>query len=186
MKHALMIGCALVMAGCSGDSQTAVSDPPPPIPGSGTGSLPGQAECTMSEVDRAMLAAVNAARASARSCGNNHYAAAPALVWSCPLAVAASSHSQDMASHDFMGHTGSNGLNLRDRVRIVGYSWSAIGENVAAGQDSVEKAMQSWLDSPGHCANIMNPTFLDLGAASATSSGSTYKIYWTQVFGRGR
>jgi uncharacterized protein YkwD len=140
----------------------------------------------LADTDRAMLDAVNSARASPRSCGGQPYAAAPALNWSCPLAAAASRHSRDMATHDFMSHTGSDGLKLSDRVSAAGYSWSAIGENVAAGQRSVDTVLQSWLQSPGHCANIMNPAYRDLGAASAESSGSRYSPYWTQVFGRSR
>jgi uncharacterized protein YkwD len=46
--------------------------------------------------------------------------------------------------------------------------------------------MQGWIDSPGHCANLMAPIFTELGAAGYTNPDSTYGTYWTQAFGRPR
>ncbi|HCJ28080.1 MAG TPA: hypothetical protein DHV63_01935, partial [Pseudomonas sp.] len=60
------------------------------------------------------------------------------------------------------------------------------GENIAAGQGSAEQAVSSWLASPGHCQNIMNPGFTEMGAAYATNPRSAATIYWTQVFGTPR
>jgi len=54
-------------------------------------------------------------------------------------------------------------------------------ENIAAGQTTPEQVIQGWLDSDGHCANIMNANFEEMGVALATNSG-IYGIYWTQVF----
>ena len=51
----------------------------------------------------------------------------------------------------------------------------ATSENVAMGQQNEEEVMKSWLSSPGHCANIMNPNVTEVGAAH---SGD----YWTQLF----
>lgn len=178
----------ILLAGCSGSSQGPATSPqtgdaPPanqPLASSDSG------DCALTADDRAMLTAVNNARASARSCGDTRYNAAPALTWSCELAQAAATHSADMASHNFLSHAGSDGLQVSDRATAAGYRWQSIGENIAAGQTSVDAVMQSWLQSSGHCANIMNPSFVDFGAASATDSGSDYRIYWTQVFGRPR
>ncbi len=39
--------------------------------------------------------------------------------------------------------------------------------------------MKSWIDSPGHCANIMNPNYTEVGVACAQNAMSTYKQYWT-------
>jgi len=52
-----------------------------------------------------------------------------------------------------------------DRAKAAGYRGRQIGENIAAGQSSPNKAMASWLASPGHCANLMNPMFTQVGAA---------------------
>lgn len=171
MQWMLALACLLLLASCGGDES------PPRSPPS---------NCPPSAEENAMLAAVNHARASARACGSQQFAAAPALQWSCALANAARQHSNDMARHGFIGHAGSNGLQAGDRATAAGYSWRAIGENVAGGYSDVEAVMQSWLESPGHCANIMNPDFADLGAAAVINPSSTYRVYWTQVFGRQR
>ncbi|GAB6263968.1 hypothetical protein PSSHI_42120 [Photobacterium sp. R1] len=109
-------------------------------------------------------------------------AAAGPLTWDYSLEQAAFVHSSNMANYDFFSHTGLDGSTPSSRVTAQGYDWRTVGENIAAGQKSVSSVMQGWLDSPGHCKNIMNGSFTQMGAASVTNSGSTYGIYWTQVF----
>ncbi|MCT4956219.1 CAP domain-containing protein, partial [Pseudomonas aeruginosa] len=70
-----------------------------------------------------------------------------------------------------------------DRAELAGYSGGLIGENIAAGQDGVDKVVDGWLASPGHCANLMNPGYRELGAAYATDPKSDAGIYWTAMFG---
>ncbi len=142
--------------------------------------------CSMSSEDQAMLDAVNAFRSSAQRCGSTDFSAAPALSWNCQLKQAALAHSQDMANEDFMSHTGSDGSSPGDRIDRTGYLWWTWGENVAAGYSSVSSVVQGWINSSGHCANMMNPNFTNLGAAKFSNSSSQYGIYWTQVFGRPR
>ncbi|WP_350340809.1 CAP domain-containing protein, partial [Escherichia coli] len=48
---------------------------------------------------------------------------------------------------------------------MAGYLYQQIGENIAAGRDTARKVVDGWLDSPGHCATLMNPDFRELGAA---------------------
>jgi uncharacterized protein YkwD len=64
----------------------------------------------------------------------------------------------------------------------AGYRWSGIGENIASGQESVDQVMAGWLASPGHCANIMDRWFTEMGGAFAVAGGPG-RAYWTQVFG---
>lgn len=45
------------------------------------------------------------------------------------------------------------------------------------------KVIDGWLASPGHCANLMNPQYKELGAAYATDPKSDAGIYWTAMFG---
>ncbi len=151
------------------------------------GSTGGSSEpCTDSAAAQAMLNAVNSFRSATRNCGAPYgsFPAAPALSWNCKLEAAALGHSQDMATNNFFDHTGSDGSSMGDRATAAGYSWSAIGENIAAGYSSMNGALQAWIDSPGHCANLMNANYRELGAASYYSAASTYGTYWTQVFGR--
>jgi uncharacterized protein YkwD len=139
------------------------------------------------EVGKSILQAVNAARAAGQTCGDTPFAAAPPLAWNSALGDAALSHSLDMASHRFFNHQGKDGRLVGDRATQAGYRWRRVGENIAAGQESSEDAVAGWLSSPGHCANIMNPGFAEMGAAYAVNSArETARVYWTQVFGAPR
>ena len=91
--------------------------------------------------------------------------------------AAAQRHSTDMDTTGFMGHTGSDGSTLSLRVEREGYAWRALGENVARGYVTPEAVMSAWLASDGHCANVMNPAFDELGLGLEGWS-------WTQVFAR--
>lgn len=142
-----------------------------------------QAQAT-DQINQAMLAAVNQARATARTCGTTQYAAAPPLTLDSRLTTAAQGHSTDMATRNFFSHTGSNGSTPWARITATGYRYSYAGENIAAGYATVDAVMRGWLASPGHCANIMNRNFTQLGVGYAT--GGSYRHYWTQDFARPR
>jgi uncharacterized protein YkwD len=129
-----------------------------------------------------VLALVNDARASARRCGAERYAAAPPLSASRTLDDAASAHARDMARKTFFDHRGSDGRQPKDRVLRAGYQPRLTGENIAYGPESAEEVVAGWLASPGHCANIMDSRFqhLGVGVASGRKRG---EIYWVQTFG---
>jgi uncharacterized protein YkwD len=171
---------AAVGAGRSGDSWLIVlAQPAPPSP---VAQLPG-----WRLAGKAILDAVNAARASARSCGEQQFAPAPALAWNGALADAALAHSVDMATQRYFSHQAKDGRVVGDRALQAGYRWRRIGENIASGQESADEAVAGWLSSPGHCANLMNPAFTETGAAYGIStSRETARVYWTQVFGMPR
>lgn len=135
---------------------------------------------------REVLALVNAARARERSCGAKKFKPAPALRWNATLAATALKHSQDMARYDYFGHEGRDGSTAGPRATREGYAWRMVGENVAAGQGSAKQVVEGWLASPGHCVNIMNGDFKEMGAAYAINAQSRATIYWTQVFGTPR
>lgn len=139
------------------------------------------------EAGRAILIEVNAARASARSCGKQAFPAAPPLSWNAALGDAALAHSRDMATGRYFSHRARDGSQATDRALRAGYSWRRVGENIAFGQRSPREAVEGWLDSPGHCANIMNRDFTEMGAAyGVTPERQAGIIYWTQVFGAPR
>jgi uncharacterized protein YkwD len=133
-------------------------------------------------VSQKALALVNAARAKARKCGRSAFNAVAPLTLSAGLNRAALLHSQDMASKDFFEHEGSDGSKVGDRVTRVGYTWRTAGENIAIGAQTPEAVVQGWLDSPGHCANLMSPGFTEMGIAFVVDRKSQAGIYWTQVF----
>jgi uncharacterized protein YkwD len=125
---------------------------------------------------------VNAARVKSRKCGSEHYAAVPPLNPSQSLDEAALNHARDMAQRKFFEHRGSNGSQPKDRVLRAGYQPRLTGENIAFGPESADEAVAGWLASPGHCENIMDPRFKDIGVGVAIGRGRG-QIYWVQDFG---
>ncbi|WP_122420760.1 CAP domain-containing protein [Pseudomonas viridiflava] len=136
-----------------------------------------------SSAGKLLLAQINEARSKPRMCGKRPFAAAQPVVWNATLELAAQGHSQSMASENYFQHRGFDGDSPADRARAAGYSGRQIGENIAAGQSTPGKAMASWLASPGHCANLMNPMFTEVGVAYATGPQTDYGVYWTMLFG---
>ncbi|WP_287030682.1 CAP domain-containing protein [Pseudomonas sp. UBA6310] len=132
---------------------------------------------------RAVLELVNTARGQARQCGGTNFTAVAPLAWNAALAESALAHSRDMANGNFFSHRGSDSSQADERALRAGYTWSALGENIAAGDDAPKAIVDGWLASPAHCANIMNPAFSEMGAAYAVDPRSDAGIYWTQVFG---
>jgi len=140
------------------------------------------AHCSETDFAMEMLASINSYRAQARFCGNTERESAPALSWNCALEISSRGHSEDMASNNFHDHTGSDGLRVHHRVTNAGYSWWRVGENIAGGQASIAEVMEDWIESEGHCNNIMNPGYTEVGAALAINKNAYYHIYWTQNF----
>ena len=130
-----------------------------------------------------LLAELNAARSRPHQCGTQSFAAAPPLTWNPTLASAAEEHSRSMANNNYFDHKDRDGRTPGDRAELAGYSGVQVGENIAAGQDTASRVVAGWVASPGHCANLMNPQFQELGAAYAVDPKSDSGIYWTTMFG---
>ena len=134
-----------------------------------------------------MLARINLYRAAGASCRTaGQFAPTQPLVWNSLLLQAASGHSLDMATKNYFSHTSQDGRTMVDRINATGYVWSTIGENIAAGYPTVNAVVDGWMASDGHCANLMNPNFKDVGVACVASSTSTYRTYWTMDAGKPR
>jgi uncharacterized protein YkwD len=130
-----------------------------------------------------LLSELNVARSQARQCGGQAFAAAAPLAWNATLGTISQDHSRDMANNNYLDHKDRDGRTPGDRAELAGYGGQLVGENIAAGQDTVHKVVEGWLASPGHCANLMNPQYQELGAAYATDPKSSAGIYWTAMFG---
>lgn len=135
------------------------------------------------QVSARMLELVNEARSKARQCGSEAMPAAPPLKLDARLSQAALGHSRDMARRGSISHAGTDGSTPADRATRAGYTWRNVAENVAAGQTTPDEALQTWLQSPGHCVNLMGPRYADMGIAFYVDRDSTEGIYWTQMFG---
>lgn len=135
---------------------------------------------TPKEVTKAkLLQLVNDARSKGCTCGTMDYPPAPPLTWNNLLEAAAQAHSEEMSATNQLTHKGNNGSGPGDRIEQVGYIWGAYGENIAEGYTSEEEVIRGWLESAGHCKNILDPSFTEMGVAT---SGT----YWTQVLGAPR
>ncbi|RZL13195.1 MAG: CAP domain-containing protein [Pedobacter sp.] len=122
-----------------------------------------------------MLQLVNAQRTKGCNCGTTAMPAVAPLSWNDQLAVAALNHSTDMYTNNFFSHTSSNGNTLGTRITAAGYKWSAVAENIAMGQKDEQAVVTAWFNSEGHCKNLMNASYKEIGAAKKGS-------YWTQDF----
>jgi uncharacterized protein YkwD len=96
------------------------------------------------------------------------------------LTRAAAAHARDMAKHQTLEHKGSDGSNVADRVKRQRYVFVKVGENIANGQQTVDEVMTTWMNSPGHRANIL-ADYTEMGAAHAEDDQGD--IYWCVDFG---
>jgi uncharacterized protein YkwD len=124
------------------------------------------------DVPAEMLAEHNARRSEA---------GLPPLVPSVKLQAAAQGHATVMAQLGRMAHSGIGDGDPGSRLRGVGYTFRSCGENIAWNQRSVSAVMASWLNSPGHRANILSPAFTEAGFAVAR--GADGSAWWCAVFG---
>lgn len=145
-----------------------------------------EGECVLiSEIDEVVgvLEATNVKRDATQDCGEygTKFAVGPVQL-NEQLNAAAQLHSEDMAANSFMEHTGSDGSSPGMRADRAGYTGGAIGENVARGYRTPGAVVQGWTDSDGHCNNMMNGNYNELGVGYAVSSSG--EAFWTQLFGR--
>ncbi|MEZ4461516.1 MAG: CAP domain-containing protein [bacterium] len=130
-----------------------------------------------------VLAETNAARAAGQNCGvYGQYAPTGPLALDDNLNIAAQAHAADMSTNNFFSHTGSDGSSFVVRIGRTAFSGTPIGENIAAGQRSPAQVVAGWVDSDGHCRNLMNPQATKIGIGYTT--GGPYGTLWVQVFGR--
>jgi len=180
--HAAALSLSL-LAACGGGGG---SDDAAPAGGGGaatpgSGSSTGtDVTCGLANFDVDALRLINQHRAAGASCGSRgSFAPTSALSVQAQLTSAAYGHSRDMADNNYFSHTGLDGRTPGARVSAAGYSWSSVGENIAAGYGSVQAVVDGWMASDGHCANLMNPGFTQYGLACARNDASTYRLYWT-------
>lgn len=173
-KLLALVGGLLALTACG----SAPGSSPDPGPDS-TPSSPG------GPFAQRVLDLTNQARAQARSCGGARFAATTPLTYNAQLERAAQGYAADMAAKNYFhhDHTSADGRTFDQRITAAGYTGQTVGENIAAGQPSPEEVVAGWLASEGHCRNVMNPNFRELGVGYAYKAGSTYGHYWVQDFG---
>lgn len=180
----------LLVAACGGESSdggATTTSPAPTGTASATSTMATAVGASTSIDAASALDQLNAARAVERTCGTSQMPAVPPLRWSAALEQAATGHSEWMQANDVFDHIGDGGSDVGMRATAAGYAWKMVGENIAAGHPDVPSVVRAWLESPGHCMNIMHPDFVDVALAMKPgTSSNTYRTWWTLDFGRPR
>ncbi|WP_120465149.1 CAP domain-containing protein [Paenibacillus aceti] len=81
----------------------------------------------------------------------------------------------DMYRNHYFEHTSPTYGSPFDMMDAYNITYLYAGENIAKGQRSAEEAVEDWMDSPGHRANILNPKYKLIGVGY-------YNGYWVQEF----
>ena len=157
-----------------GQSSVAQVTAPAVNPSSGTSSV-NVANCNYSLNDgyvSQIIVLINSARAQANL---------SALTVNSMLTSAALCHSMDMACHNFLAHTGSDGSPIGTCVRASGYPSGSFSEIIAVGNP--QYAMDSWMNEPGHRDIVLNPNMTEFGVGYVHVASSNFGGYYTVDFG---
>lgn len=140
---------------------------------SGTASSPSIDEATT--IERQAFEKTNQARIKNRM---------EPLAWAADLCRMAREHSESMARQGYFAHETLEGLQLKDRTRATGIPrFRVIGENIAYNkgyEDPGGFAVERWMISPGHRANILYPGFQASAIGSYVATDGS--VYLTQIF----
>lgn len=99
------------------------------------------------------------------------------LVLDESLSVKAREKSRDMAKNNYFSHNSPTYGTPFEMMQSMGITYRSAGENIAMGQRSPEAVVEAWMNSPGHRANILSPSFTHLGVGYIADGN-----YWTQWF----
>jgi uncharacterized protein YkwD len=138
-----------------------------------------------------VLRLTNAARARGATCGDRgSFGPASPLIMNPSLRCSARLHSADMGEAGYFAHNSRDGTTPFARMTAAGYTGAPFGENIARGQQSPEQVVNGWMNSPGHCVNIMQASSTELGVGywegPAQSQWFNGNKLWTQNFGAPR
>ncbi len=130
---------------------------------------------SVSAEERALLAATNRERAAA---------GLSPLALNAELTAAAAWMAHDLAKRDMLSHTDSLGRGIRPRFSAFGVSpHTYIAENLQAGAATPERAVERWMNSEGHRANILNGTYTMAGVAMVFIDDTRYGWFWVMTYG---
>ena len=103
-----------------------------------------------------------------------------ALTTNWQLSRTARYKSQDMIDKGYFSHISPTYGSPFNMMESFGISFSAAAENIAYGQNSPQQVMDTWMNSAGHKANILSPSYTQIGVGLAKDKYGRY--YWTQMF----
>jgi len=125
------------------------------------------------QLQRAVVCLINQQR---------HHRGLPSLHESSQLNRSAQGWTNVMVTHREFAH----GADFASRISAVGFDWSNVGENIATGFPTPVAVVRAWMASKGHCQNLLNPQYRDVGTGVSDNSiagHSTLAGTWTQDFG---
>ncbi len=135
-----------------------------------------------------VLVLTNEQRAQGANCGSEgSFGPAGAVTMEPHIRCAARVHSMDMGVRDYADHNspgGPLGDDPWERMANAGFTGTPVSENIAFGYTTPAQVVLGWLESDGHCANMMNPTATQIGIGYANVPGSEWTHYWTENFGK--
>lgn len=102
------------------------------------------------------------------------------LTLSDKLTAVANEKARDMAENNYFSHTSPTYGSPFQMLQQYGIRYRSAGENIAAGQRTPEEVMQSWMNSSGHRANILNSSYTEIGIGYY--AGGSYGTEWVQLF----
>jgi hypothetical protein len=109
----------------------------------------------------------------------------PPLKLNAQLCDAAQAYVETLAQTGAITHADAHGRRADYRASEAGYFYHRLGENLAAGQPTWERALHAWLNSPDHRANLLTPDYRELGVGFA-GSVTRYRTVWAQLLGARR
>jgi len=163
----------LPLTGCGGESVAASGERETSV----LGESAIAADCTpLQSIFSDLLRLTNKARSEA---------GVPDLKFAFQLGQSAQAYAEDLATQDFFAHKGLDGSIYTSRIAAAGYRSTAVGENLIAGYTTAAQAIQGWLNSPTHRANLLHESFTEVGFGMFDATGdSTYGRYWVQHLGK--
>ncbi|MEM9461641.1 MAG: CAP domain-containing protein [Myxococcota bacterium] len=139
-------------------------------------------DANSASLEAQILDLTNQVRQAGRDCGSQGvFPPVPPLTADPALRCAARVHALDMDARNYFAHNSPEGETPWERMNNAGYSWSSAAENIAAGNATAQATVDQWLNSDGHCANIMSASNTELGVGYV--AGGPYGTLWVQVFG---
>ncbi len=160
---------AALSSGGSSDSGSAPNKETGSGQGSGAGSNQGGSTSATADEQQA-FALLNQDRAAN---------GLPALKANSQLTQLARNYAQDMIRRGFFSHYNPEGQSPFDRMRQAGISYNYAGENLAVNS-GIAAAEVAFMNSSGHRANILSPSFTEVGVGVARNANG--QVYVVQEF----
>lgn len=182
IRHALALLLGSGASACAASGPAADRSAPTGEAATSSTRAPALPAATVGPTSDVALSTDVVARANAA----RRAAGVRALATDARLSDAARLHAQQMARAGRLAHVlpGTALPTPRDRLAAVAYAWTTYAENVAWNHPDARRAMDGWLASAGHRANLLSREFTHSGAAVARAANG--EPYWVQLFARPR